>query len=180
MHVRFSSAIGLPVSVDKTADVLGILSSLLIHPDTFRIEGFFVAHPGALFSTQTSFLQSADIVRFGTRVWVRHDDVFTDPRDLIRLQPLLDDGRTVLDQRMIGESGAVLGTCRDVQFETLHFMVEWLFPKGIFRWGLAVPTSSVSEVKKDAVVIRDMVKEKPVEPLPAPAATLLPPALDAA
>ena len=164
MHVRFSSCIGLPVVEEGDGETIGTISGMLIHPDTGKVEGFFVHRPG-LFGSDHSFLSTLDILRWGMRVEVRTEDVLGSLEDHIRLQPLLLDPRPVLGQQMRTERGVVLGRCKDVQFDTKHFLTEWLFPKKFFRWGTPLPLGSVVEVRRDAIIMRDpLQKERPTVP----------------
>ncbi|MBI3619445.1 hypothetical protein HY213_05440 [Candidatus Peregrinibacteria bacterium] len=155
MHVRFETSLGMTIATEETGEALAILSGILINPDTAKIEGFFASIHGGFLGRETLFLSSLDIVRWGSRVWIRRADALSPPEERVRLQPLLEDRRPVLGQRMRTESGRVIGTCRDVQFDTLHFLIEWLFPKRSFRWGIAIPISEVVEVRPDAIIIRD-------------------------
>ncbi|OGJ56045.1 hypothetical protein A2706_01820 [Candidatus Peribacteria bacterium RIFCSPHIGHO2_01_FULL_51_35] len=161
MHVRFSVCRGMSVTEEETQEHLGTVTGILIHPDTGKIEGFFVAIPG-LFRSEQRFLASQDILRFGSRVAVRHAEMIFPIEEHVRLQPLLMEGRTVLRQSMRTESGKILGRCGDIQFDTKHFMVEWLFPRKLFRWGVALPLSSVIEVRKNAIIVRDSSVREPV------------------
>jgi sporulation protein YlmC with PRC-barrel domain len=101
------------------------------------------------------FLASIDILRFSTRVYVRDRDMLSPAEDRVRLQPLLEDGRTVLGQKIQTESGITIGTCKDVQFDTSHFLVEWIFPKKLWKWGVAIPVSEILEVRKEAIIVRN-------------------------
>lgn len=161
MHVRFSSCIGLPIVEDGDHYVLGFLSGILIHPDTGKIEGFLV-HAEGVAGQHNLFCGSRDILRWGTRIYVRSADVLAPVEDRIRLQPLLDDPRTVLDQHIQTESGGKLGKCKDVQFNTDSMHIEWLFPKKWFRWGVALPVSEIVEVRNDAIIVRDTLKKESV------------------
>ncbi len=154
MHVRFTTVIGMPVTDDQSDEDIGIITNVLIQPDTAKIEGFFVMIP-AFLSAQTLFLPAVDIVHFGSRIRIRHTDALAPLSDMVRLQSLLEDGRRVLGQRMETESGVVLGTCRDVQFETLSFQIEWLFPRRWFQWKRGVPRSGILEVRQESILVRD-------------------------
>jgi uncharacterized protein YrrD len=156
MNVRFTTIIGMPVTDDQTEDDIGTISDILIQPDTAQVEGFFVS-VSSLFHQQTLFLSVMDVLHVGTRVRVRHADVLAPLEDLIRLQSLLEDGRTMLNQLMITESGRRLGRCLDVQFETQTFLIGWFFPKKWFRWQVPVPRSAIVEVRPDEVIVRDLV-----------------------
>lgn len=154
MHLRFSSCKGLPVFDEATGAVLGAVSGILIHPDTAAVEGFFVGVQGFLQSKEL-FLASPDIVHWGTRIRVRSEDSLVEAEEIVRLQTLLEDGRTVLGQKMVTESGVLLGVCTDVQIDTKLLQTEWLFPKKLWRWRRAVPVSAVVEVRTDAIIVRD-------------------------
>lgn len=154
MQVRISTCIGALVTEESSEEVLGTLVDILIHPDTGKVEGFYVQVSGG-FGGGVFFCGSADVSRFGTRVYVRRADVLCDPHDIVRLQALLEDGRTVLGQRVRTESGQYLGRCRDVQFDTDAMKVEWIFPKKFFRWRRGIAASDILEVRHDAIIVRD-------------------------
>lgn len=145
---------GLPVVDDETGDAVALIDHIVLHPDTGKVEGFLVKSPG-MFSGSELFLSSMDILRWGNRVTVRDAEVLAPLEDLIRLQKVLEEARPILHQPMRTESGKELGRCRDVQFDTLHFVTEWLFPKKWGRWGTPVPITQVLEVRKNAILVRD-------------------------
>jgi uncharacterized protein YrrD len=155
MHIRFSTCIGLPVVDDSTEEGVGTLASLLIHPDLGTVEGFFVRIPKFLHS-ETLFVASMDIVHWGTHVRISDGDALGPLEDRVRLQAFVSEGRTVIGQKLLTEGGAYLGICQDVQFNTKTFTLEWLFPKKLLRWGIAVPASAIVEVKPEGVMLRDL------------------------
>ncbi|MDD5623535.1 MAG: PRC-barrel domain-containing protein [Candidatus Peribacteraceae bacterium] len=154
MHVRFSTCLGLPVTDESVEIVYGRISGILLHPDTGKVEGFYVAIPRFL-GEETLFLSSNDILRWGRRVTVRSGEVLAPPEEFFRLRTLLEDGRKILHQLIRTESGRRLGRCRDVQFNTEAMHLEWLFPRRWWRWSLPLPASDIVEVRPDAIVVRD-------------------------
>lgn len=156
MRVRFSTVIGKSVLEDHTHEEAGMIAQIFINPDTAVVEGFFVHVPGMLHA-QEAFLSTLDIARWGTQVRVRNVDVLAPLEERVRLFHLFEEGRPVLGQMIVTESGSILGRCRDVQFDTTTFHVEWLFPRKWFRWMPAIPTSSIVKVTRDAIVVRDAV-----------------------
>ena len=156
----------MPVTEDGTEETLGTLSQLLINPDTGKIEGCFALVPG-FFRSQHLFISVMDIVRFSTRIYVRHSEVLFPIEEHIRLLPLHLERRTLLRQQVRTETGKFVGWCQDIQFDTRHFMVEWIFPRKFFRWGTPLPLSSIIEVRKDAIIVRDTsVREKEAKVVP--------------
>lgn len=156
MHVRFSTAAGLPIVEEEREQIVAFISGILINPDTGSIEGFFASIPGFLHA-QELFLPAFDIQHWGSRVRIRDEDVLAPLDELIRLQTLAEEQRTMLGQKIVTEEGISLGTCRDVQFDTKTFRLEWLFPKKWFRWQRPIPASSIILVRPDAIVVRNNV-----------------------
>ena len=153
MRVRFSTCKGMDVVCDSIHEVLGRITGILVQPDTGKVEGFFVAL--AMPMAGTPFLSSIDIVRWGTHVHVRAADTVFPVEERVRLQPLLEDGRIVLNQRVRTESGRSLGVCRDLQFHSDFMQCEWLFPRRFWHWAVPLPFSDVIEVRRDAIIVRD-------------------------
>lgn len=171
MHIRFNHCVGYTLMEDGGDQPLGTISGVLIEPDTGKIEGFFVNALGLL-GNEILFCSTIDIVRWGTRVYINSRSSLAAPEDRIRLKTLLDDPRTVLGQRIKTESGAKLGRCGDVQFNTNSMHIEWIFPRKWFRWGVALPVSDIIEVRPEAIVVKDPLAKDTVpieEDMSAPA-----------
>jgi uncharacterized protein YrrD len=154
MHVRFTACIGFPVVDDTNDEEVAVLHSPLVHPDLGTVEGFFVAIPKFM-HTDILFISVMDIVHWGASVRIRDRECIGPIEERVRLQAFLEEGRTMYGQRLLTEGGLYLGICKDLQFNTKTFVLEWLFPRKWFRWGLAVPVSAVVEVKREAVMLRD-------------------------
>ncbi len=153
MHVRLSTVLGLPILDDGSDERLGVLSSILLNPDTGVVEGLFVSQSRMPWS-EVLFVSSLDVIHWGTHIRVR-DDALSPLSERFRLQQMVEEGRTILHQRIVTEEGTVLGMCRDVQFNTKLFTLEWLFPRKFLRWGRAVPASAIVEVKREAVIVKN-------------------------
>lgn len=167
MQVRFSLSVGLKVVSEESSEAIGEIAGILIHPDKAKVEGFFVAVQKGILSQDELFLSSYDVVRWTTHVFVKRDDVLSPLEDMIRLQNLFEEGRSVINQAIRTESGQFLGYCKDVQFETTHFLVDWIFPRKFLKWGIALPVSEILEVKPDGIIVKDQAKtvedEEPVK-----------------
>lgn len=156
MHVRFSTVIGLPVIDDSAEEEIASLSGILLNPDIGKVEGFFV-HINGFFHSQELFLPVMDIVHWGNRVRVREAASLSPLEEFVRLNTLYTEGRSVIGQRIVTEAEVPLGMCRDVQFDTVTFYLEWIFPRRWWRWATPLPSSSIVLVRPDAVVVRDAV-----------------------
>ncbi len=162
MHVRFSMVIGMPVVEDQADTTLGIVSGILLHPDTGVIVGFFVRDL-RMFGGSEYFLSVADIIGWGTVIHVRSEEKLALPQDIVRLSALLDDPRRVLGQKILTrQSRRSIGRCQDVQFDTRHFQLEWLFPKAWWFFSRTpVPASDVIEITEEGILVREQVLSEP-------------------
>ena len=142
--------VGMPVMDDRSDGVIAIVSGLFIHPDLGKIEGIFVR--GA---TGEEFLSVQDIVHWGKAIIVREVDGLAPLEERVRLSQLWAEGRGVLGQRIVTESGRLIGRCADVQFETDTFRLEWIFPRHWLRWKHPIPASSIVEVRTEAIWVRE-------------------------
>ena len=154
MHIRFSNAKGLPVLDDTSDEHIANISSILLEPDKGTVEGFFVSIPCFL-SSDVLFLSTFDIIHWGAHVRVSHADVLSPLEERVRLWELAEQGRTILGQKIVSEAGKIIGTCRDVQFNTKTFTLEWIFPRRLLHWGIPIPASAIIEVKPEAVIVRE-------------------------
>lgn len=145
----------MPVVTEENGETVGTVSGIVVHPDLGRIEGCFVRVSGFL-RADVLFLPCPDILHWGQRLRVRSQAVIAPFGELVRLRQFVADGRTVLGQRILTESGSFIGVCRDVQFETKTFRLEWLFPKRFLRWRRPIPASAIVDVRREAVVVRDL------------------------
>lgn len=150
MHVRLSMCIGMPVLDERSDEALASVTGIFAHPDLGKLEGLFV-----MTARGEEFLAVSDISHWGRSVVVRHPDAIATLDERVRLSALWDEARPVVGQRIVTESGKFLGRCKDVQFETDTFRMEWLFPRRMLRWQRPVPVTAVVEVTVDAVKVRD-------------------------
>ncbi len=162
MHVRASTCRALPVCELDTNERLAFLEAPVVHPDTGHVEGFLVRVPDFLHS-QRQFLSSNDIAHWGMVVRIRQRDLIGPLEERLRLEEIRQSGRAFLGKPMVTEVGRRLGRCRDVQFETHFFQLEWIFPRSLWRWGLPVAARDIIEVRTDVIVVRDRPVPVPVE-----------------
>jgi len=156
MHVRASMCRGMPVVDDCTQDVVATLEAPVIDSDTGSIQGFFVT---GVFSHDPLFLQIVDIVGWGMQVHIRSADRLAPPEEIVRLQRFFTDRRTILGQPIRTQgSNTYLGRCDDVQFNTHHFTLEWLFPRKFFVYRQPVPVNEIIEVTPDVVLVNDPLR----------------------
>ncbi|MSR68035.1 hypothetical protein EXS65_04430 [Candidatus Peribacteria bacterium] len=154
MHLRWSQISGMPVIDDQTQEIVAFLRDPLIDADSGRVLGFYVlAGSGIL------LLSTADILSIGTKVHIGSREKLSPPEELVRLQSILDDPRSFLGQTIRNrETGRTLGKCVDLQFDTHHFSIEWLFPRKFLFFRKPIPASEILEVTVDAIWIKNPLR----------------------
>ncbi len=153
MQMRFSEIRGTFILDDATQETVGLIDRPLIDPDIGVIVGFFVK---TSFSFASLFLQTQDIVSWGTSVHIRSVDRIGEIEDFVRFHALSQNGRPFLFQSIVTDDDhRTLGVCADVQFSTRHFQIEWIFPRRwFFFFGTPLPASSILEVTHDVILVR--------------------------
>ena len=152
MHLLRSHALGTEVIDELDHQIHGVIGDPLIDPDRGKIVAFFVKTPS---SPEPLLLQTQDILSWGKRVHIREPESMGPVDDMLRLQPFLQDDRPLISQRIRTKSGVTLGKCRDIQFNTEHFEVEWLFPRKFLKKALPLPASDILEITKEAIIVKD-------------------------
>lgn len=140
----------MPVVDDRSDEAIATVSGVFVHPDLGTLEGLFVQGQNG-----EEFLSVHDIIHWGRAVVVRDGDVLAPLDERVRLSALWNERRTVLGQRIVTESGKIVGRCADIQFETDTFRVEWIFPRRWFQWKRPIPAGTIVEVRPEAVCVRD-------------------------
>lgn len=155
MHVRFSMVKGILVVEQHAESLIGFIDGVVIDPDRGIILAFIVVEPRMLFAHRY-VLSVTDIVSWGTVVHVLDADRLAEAGEIVRLQPILQSPRTLLGQPIVSKrSRQSMGMCRDIQFSTKTFTLEWLFPRHTFRSGIPIAASDIEEVTNDAIIVRD-------------------------
>ena len=108
---------------------------------------------------------------WGQRIHIGESDILMPPQEIIRLASFLEDKRKVMGQIIQTKSGVTLGKCSDVQFDSEHFTLEWIFPRHFLRKGTPLPASDILEVTEEAIIVKDQTPkeeklEAPVEETP--------------
>ncbi len=146
-----------PVLAADTREELGFVSGVLLHPDRGVVEGFFVQVPEFVHA-QTHFVHSCDVLDVGPPLLIRSNDALGDPQEVLRVQQVLSDPRTVLGQPMLTEDGQRLGRCADAQVDAATLSLTWLFPKRWFRWGAPVAAADIVRITPQAILVKSRLR----------------------
>ncbi len=157
---------GTSIVEDRSDSVVAKVSGVLCEPDRGEVVGFFVQsltepHAAVL------FLSVQDIVAWGAYIHILDRDRLAEPSDLVRLRSLLTNGRRIIGQQIITRKRRTkIGVCRDIQFDTHHFRIEWIFPYKFFFFAQSpIAVKEIIEVKREYIIVKEplrplMVKSK--------------------
>ncbi|MBT7930007.1 hypothetical protein HN682_08865, partial [Candidatus Peregrinibacteria bacterium] len=74
MQTRFSTCRGMEVVEETNGKLVGLISNMLIDPDSGKILGFYIFVNSGFFFGGEKFVSSIDVLNIGTRFIIRDVD----------------------------------------------------------------------------------------------------------
>jgi sporulation protein YlmC with PRC-barrel domain len=154
---QVSQILGTPILSHAEGEPLGLLGQPIIHPDTGKIEAFWVK-PLTLPIKQGVLLVD-DITEWKKYLYIRDERVIAEPNEVIRIAEILDRKEYIFGNRVKGESGKGYGRVLDADFDDrkmylryLHVRRSWLFLAGKTRF---FHFDSIVQVLPECVLVKD-------------------------
>ncbi len=161
----------------RTGAVVASIVSPIINPDNLKIEGFYCEDR---FDKQSLILVSQDIRDILPNGIVINDhDVLVDPKDLIRLQKILEINFQVLSKQVVTVSKEKVGKVSDYAVDTKSLYIQKIYVsqsilKSLTGGSLSVDRSQINEITPKKIVINELMKKaKITSPSPAAAPNLI-------
>lgn len=166
----FREIIGTPVLRFEDGSPLASIKDVIIHPDTGKLEAFWVKtlHHSFLYG----ILQTQDIVEWKKKIYVRGNEAIGDPADIIKIAELLSQNRLIMGNRVRTDRGVDLGRVFDLDFDTGQYFLRHIHVQksflGLFKYQPRILSYDlILEVLPDTILIKDKTEkeEKIKEPL---------------
>jgi len=126
----FKSLVGAKILEYSSGQVLGLVSGVVIHPDTGVVEAFWVK-PLTL-PIKSAVLKASDVLEFKKHLYIKDDRVLAQANDIIRINEILDDGREFLGANVVSETGAPYGKCTNLTFDTVTYLLKQIYVQRVF------------------------------------------------
>jgi len=160
---EFKSLVGAKVVEFDSGDLLAIMTGIIIDPDSGMVEAFWVK-PTTL-PYKTAILKTRDILEFKKNLYIRSDKVLAQAEDVIRINEILDDGRTFLGNLVQNEVGHTYGRCDNLSFDTDTNALKQIHCRksilGVINLDQRIfPYESIIKVLPDMILVKDDATKK--------------------
>jgi uncharacterized protein YrrD len=159
------SLVNRPVMSLRTGGEIAIALEPIINPDNLKIEGWFCQDR---FSKDHLVLLTQDVREiFNKGIIVNDHDVLVDPKELIRLQKILELQYELINKPVVTTNKKRLGKINDYAVEMPTLYIQKLYVsqpliKSLNGGGLSVDRNQIVEVTDRKVVVKD-----PLQPVKA-------------
>jgi uncharacterized protein YrrD len=141
----------------RTGSPIGALGRPVINPDNLRIEGW---HADNRLSRTSGILISQDVRDVLPQgVVVDDHDVISDPKELVRLKPVLDIDFEIIGKQVVTENKQKLGKVVDYAFDKDSFFINKIHvsPSLLKSFGgdQLIDRSQVVETTNRQIVVRE-------------------------
>lgn len=166
----FREIIGTPVLHFEDGSLLASVKDVIIHPDTGKLEAFWVKTYHHPFSY--GILQTQDIAEWKKKIYVKGGEAIGAPADIIKIADILSQKRLIVGNRVRTDSGVDLGRVFDLDFDTTQYFLRHIHVQksflGLWRYQPRILSYDlILEVLPDTILIKDKMEreEKIKEPL---------------
>ena len=161
MNLRsLRSIIGLPVQDFSDGSLLGLIRDVILDIPHRMIAGFWVKPLHLPISN--AVLQVSDIADFKQSCFVRGDDVFASPGDIVKMQEHIHSELQILFQPVYNLQGVYFGKVTDFAFDLKTFEIRQIFVQKVFLFvfpyqSRIIGMQRVKKITPEAVIIDDRV-----------------------
>lgn len=154
MLIEAKKIIGLPVAAMDEEAKVGEITQIVANPEDGQILGFIIK-TGGFFSPSLA-LSIVDI-----REWDPNGLVTTsvenlvDPKEIIRIQKVLDKNINFLEMSGRTESGKSLGKIEDLLIDTDNAVVAKYYLRDLLGNSRVLPADKVVKIEKDIIFTDD-------------------------
>ena len=157
MERSYSKIIGTPIFNDNTRP-LTTVRDLIIDPATGKILAFVVNINKKLIVTPL------DVLSWGENIKVHNGDAIIDANEVLRVENVLKNQIKVLSNKVYTKNGEYLGKVIDYSVDNKSYLLKNLFISkgflGLIRYqSRIIPYKDIIEIKRDKIIIRDILKK---------------------
>ncbi len=167
------SFINKPVLSLRTGGAVGTIVTAIINPNNLKIEGFYCTdrfNKGRLILLS---VEIRDIIADG--IVVDDHEAMSDPKDLVRLQKILDVNFSLIGKKVLTSNKQALGKVEDYAVDNVSMFIQKLYVAQSliknFKGGqLSIDRNNILEITDRVIVVQDLEEKVPAgSPLTAPA-----------
>jgi len=159
MMIRsYIQIIGAPVVSSEDGELLAVIRDVIIHPDTGRIEGFWVK--SLTLPIRNAVILSDSILEWKKNVYIKDDREIAEAEDIIKISELFSRNTFFIGNSVISESGLRLGKVYDLDFDTNKMYLRNIYSEksvlGFFKYSPRVFSyDSIIQVLPEYILEKD-------------------------
>ena len=115
MIKTFRQIIGTPVAGHEDGMILALIQDIVIHPDTGKIEAFWVKP--LTVPMPNAVLQTESILEWKKNIYIKNANEIADPSDIIKISEILSRNTLFIGNLVKNEAGEVFGRVYDLDFD---------------------------------------------------------------
>ncbi len=154
---QYSKIIGTHVLSYVEGDALATVEDLIVHPDTGKVEGFWVK-PLTL-PLKHAVLPWEGVVAWKRHLYVKDDQAIAEPEEIIRIADILTRKTYYIGNKVKTESGKRLGKVFDLDFDEHKMFLRYLFVRKSFPFLRSAPQfvhfDSIVQVLPEVIIVKD-------------------------
>jgi sporulation protein YlmC with PRC-barrel domain len=172
MYTLASRLSGLGIISLQTGETVGVVQAPVLDPDHLHVVAYTCATGR---SNQSMVLMAQDIRQMALDcLIVDSEEELTEPGDIVRLRPYLDNPFRLNGKPVITDLGRKMGKVEDFTIHLEHQMVQKLYIqpplfRALFGSSLVVDRAQIIDVTPQQIVVRDTTEKAPLltgEPTP--------------
>ncbi len=169
----FSEIIGTPVLGQSDGQPLALISDIIIHPDTGKIEAFWVKP--LTIPIANAVIKSDAILEWKKSVYIKDDREIAEDSDIIRISEILARNTVFIGNQAQNESGESLGYVHDLDFDTEKLYLNNIYIQQSFLFFFKYNQrtfffDNILKVLPEYILVKDvedkkdtvLIKEKPL------------------
>lgn len=165
MNKYFSEIIGTPVLGHADGNPLALISDIIIHPDTGKIEAFWVK-PLTL-PISNAVIKSDSILEWKKNVYIKDDREIAEVSDIIRISEIITRNTFFVGNNVQNESGEPLGYVYDLDFDTTKLYLNNIYTNKSFLFFFKYEQrvfsfDSILKVIPEYILVKDVQEKKDV------------------
>jgi len=158
----YRQIVGNPILSHEDGVLLALIQDVIIHPDTGKIEAFWVK-PLTL-PIKNAVLQSSSILEWKKNIYIKDEREIAEPEDIIKISEIFSRNTFFVGNQVKNESEEFLGKVCDLDFDTKKFYLKNLYTQKSFFGFRYQPRTfsydSIIKVLPEYILVKDVEEKK--------------------
>lgn len=159
---EYQKIIGTHIIHQTEGAVLAVVSDIIIHPDTGKVEAFWVKSVSVPIAN--AIVRVDDILEWKKNIYVRDERAIVDPADIIKISDTLSRNTFFIGNRVKNKAGEYLGRVYDLSFDDKNFSIKQIFTQKTFLLfafeSRIFSYKSIIEVLPEYITVKDIEAKK--------------------